>query len=1650
MYIHNCFEVNRITNVRGRAQKRRLIYINTSFNSVKVPGLVDTGSELSCIDPSLVEKLGLSESIYTGVPYTVKGAFDQKEESPLGEVDLPFKIGRTEYVHTFTVTPLANTKSIILGLDFFELHNYHLSYEEGFAALSIDGTRIPVIPRMSKGINCNIVSLEPVVTDPKPQEPDNEAKVFRRIVIPALSTALVKVYLPEKTPLQTDVCIEMKNTLPEGIFFPDVRARVLDGAGHNKHGKHCISKNNAPSTCPGCSPYKYTVIRIRNTSGGNIVLPMNCSIGTVSAVIKAKKAEVKRAFHITVKDNATDYNDPKRLRLIMSLLGDRCPDRPHLVGFIQELFAKFPEIIHLKDEKLRVTDLIQHHINYDGNPIWVRQHPIPQVKMAGLLESIDKLLTHASLVGTDSPYNFPAVPVYKKELNESTGQQTVRLTVDYTKLNEVCPKDRVSLGTWDEFITALDGSCIFSKFDMRSSYHQIPLTPDSIEKTAFTINNRRYAYSTVPQGLSNSPATLARLLNMVFSNLQDQVCVYLDDFLAHSANIEDHKVLLTEICSRLSKAKLQLAIEKCEFFCSSASFLGFLIDKNGIHPDPAKTAPLAKKAPPKTVHEVRSTLGMFGVFRRHIRNYADITRPISELTKGVDIKKGKSVPIVWTAEADEAFKKLKEATLQHVVLKFPNYKQPFFVYCDASGTGIGGYICQYVDDEGPPRPIAFYSRVLKDSERNYSTIDREALAIVHVLSSARAWIIGYRIILKSDHKPLQFIAQNCSKNSRLNRWRTVLQEFSPELEYVKGEQNEVADWLSRYSHQEVANRNSVAMEGTYVKASLNSPLPRAVPETFTPERSQESLSQLCSKDLKGTIICLSDCMSREPKGPLATLSEKLPYVKDYFDKRQPYQPDNIAPFCSEDSAATLGTLTTLSGGGPEVILIHHTLYEITSADRKVELQEIRQLASPALAERFRTSNAIERHFYAHLALDALLTSWSKRYPENVIICYPKLKDRHNDYMIELLDQFAFGASQIGAKAVAVGLAPEARKEFQINNVIRNTNCSVNIQDSNEEVTPPWTTEDMVKAQDQQNDIHLIKTYLSNKSLLSGDDFKAIEKLPLDRFIILNDLIYHQSVHERDRKTALQLFVPQNLIKEALRFGHITLAGHGGVAKTLYLMRRHFYWPQLHADTTKYILGCVNCVRTKPAGPDQIFKGKLFMPYNPLDCIAIDVLGVGRKSPRGHKYVLVAIDSVTRYAWAFPLKTRETKEIVDKLNKNLFLIAGLPRYLVCDRAAEFTAAQMKEVLHELAVTQKLCTTFNPTSNSAAERLNRTLLQLLRSLLFDQDEKHWDDLLPLCMYFYNVGYHKSLDNSPFYLYYGRDPNVPYDAILSPVPHHDGKLSDRAINMARCLRLAREAIVNTQNKAMAIANAKSKNKIDIGDLVFVRERYVSKKDHKLLPKYGGPLRVVDLLGPPGTPGACVLKSLRTGRTKQVSLKDVKLLQNYVATKTENDNVGEAFPTFGNGDIPDAIPSIEISRHGDIQPDVIDDVVAGDVIESDEDEPITCVSNKVPLERSMPAKDPKEDTPITVRYSKPGTDTYGTPNTAVRKRVARTGGGNDVTPVATRTRARSKACETTTTRNIAIKDNAPGVVTRSAKDRVDQGITRPKRIGKTVHKQR
>ena len=218
-----------------------------------------------------------------------------------------------------------------------------------------------------------------------------------------------------------------------------------------------------------------------------------------------------------------------------------------------------------------------------------------------------------------------------------------------------------------------------------------------------------------------------------------------------------------------------------------------------------------------------------------------------------------------------------------------------------------------------------------------------------------------------------------------------------------------------------------------------------------------------------------------------------------------------------------------------------------------------------------------------------------------------------------------------------------------------------------------------------------------------------------------------------------------------------------------------------------------------------------------------------------------------------------------------------------------------------------------------------------------------------------------------------------------------------------------MNTQDLCQLLANAKSKNRVDTGDIVYLRERHVAKRDHKLLPKYAGPLRVIELLGPQGTPGACILKSLKTGRTKQVSLKDVKLSQHHVLTKTENGNVGEAFPIVDDKvDIPDSVGGICISRHSDVKYDVSNDAATDSEMEGT-DVSIVQVAPSVPACEGVSSEALKDShTPRDVSRDAlklaPTSDTYITGGGSdVTSDTYKAGGGSDVTSPAAMTGARS-----------------------------------------------
>ena len=301
---------------------------------------------------------------------------------------------------------------------------------------------------------------------------------------------------------------------------------------------------------------------------------------------KVPKADLDQIIH-KVSIEEPEYTSQDRLNKLFEMLKGKAPDFPEKEKFLQQLVTEYPQTFHLDGERLSVTDAIQHHINYEGPPLWHRQRPIPQAKLPGLLKGIDKLVLHGSIGASDSPYNFQTVPVYKHGTDQD-GQRPIRLTVDLSPLNRLTSRDRVTIPTWDEIAAKLGGSKIFSKVDLKSAFHQIGLDEESQRKTAFSVGPRRYQFLTCPQGLSNSPSSLIRLIALVLGECEAFCLPYMDDILIFSSSEEEHEQHLLKVFECLARARLQISLEKSIFFTTAVEFLGFIVSSEGIQPDPAK------------------------------------------------------------------------------------------------------------------------------------------------------------------------------------------------------------------------------------------------------------------------------------------------------------------------------------------------------------------------------------------------------------------------------------------------------------------------------------------------------------------------------------------------------------------------------------------------------------------------------------------------------------------------------------------------------------------------------------------------------------------------------------------------------------------------------------------------------------------------------------------------------------------------------------------------------------------------------------------------------------------------------------------------------------------------------------------------------
>lgn len=448
----------------------------------------------------------------------------------------------------------------------------------------------------------------------------------------------------------------------------------------------------------------------------------------------------------------------------------------HLDQFINDAFRDFPE-------ELGCTNLVKHSIKTSAEPIKQRHYPISPAVQKQVNIEVDKMLNDGIIEPSNSPWASPIVLVRKKD-------GSYRFCVDYRKVNKVTERDAYPLPLVTHTLDKLRDARYLSTLDIKSAYWQIEVDDASKPITAFVVPGRGlFQFKRLPFGLHNAPATWQRFIDRVLGvDLEPYVFVYLDDIIIVTQDFDQHLRVLKEVFRRLKDSGLTVSRDKCCFCRDELKYLGFVIDRKGLHVDPDKVQAILEIPTPRNVSEVRRILGMASWYRRFVPNFSTVVAPICRLLS-------KNVRFVWSDECEGAFRTIKEFLASAPVMSCPDFDRPFCIQTDASDYGLGAVLTQgYPDGD---KVVAYISRSLTKNERKFSTVEKECLAVVWAIHKFRPYVEGAQFTVMTDHFSLQWLHNLKDPSGRLARWSVRLQQYDFNIVHRKGKDNVIPDALSR-------------------------------------------------------------------------------------------------------------------------------------------------------------------------------------------------------------------------------------------------------------------------------------------------------------------------------------------------------------------------------------------------------------------------------------------------------------------------------------------------------------------------------------------------------------------------------------------------------------------------------------------------------------------------------------------------------------------------------------------------------------------------------------------------------------------------------------------------------------------------------------
>lgn len=452
---------------------------------------------------------------------------------------------------------------------------------------------------------------------------------------------------------------------------------------------------------------------------------------------------------------------------------------------LYELLQKYRNCFATDLSELGCSKDTEMNINLqDQTPVVYRPYRLSHHERQNVRAIVDDLIHNDIVQESSSNYASPILLV-KKKSGES------RLCVDYRALNNKTIKDKYPLPLIDDQVSNLSGNKYFITLDLSSGYYQIPMSKESQHLTAFVTPDGHYEFKRMPFGLANAPSVFQRMMNgLLGSRRFKSALAYMDDLLIPAATIEEGFVRLEDVLKVIQGAGLTLNLSKCSFFVTKIEYLGYEISSEGIKPSERKISAVRDFPTPRNVHEVRQFLGLANYFRRFVKGFGEIARPLTTLLK-------KDLQWQWTDKEIKSFETLKDLLIKRPLLALYDPDLDTEVHTDASSLGLGGILMQWQASPRVLKPVAYFSRQTTPEERHFHSYELETLAVVCSLKKFRSYLLGLAFTIYTDCNALRTTLTKRDLIPRIARWWLQICEYNFTIEYRPGCRMGHVDALSR-------------------------------------------------------------------------------------------------------------------------------------------------------------------------------------------------------------------------------------------------------------------------------------------------------------------------------------------------------------------------------------------------------------------------------------------------------------------------------------------------------------------------------------------------------------------------------------------------------------------------------------------------------------------------------------------------------------------------------------------------------------------------------------------------------------------------------------------------------------------------------------